>query len=237
MSDDTQAEYDRWHDQLAAAAGEEDTINTPWHVAAAPHLARCVPGRDVFEIGCGRGALSEHLLALRAKSVTAADFSPSAVRQTQERLAGKNASVSVEDIQAVSHPDASFDTVVSFETIEHVPNPAKAVQELARVLRPGGTLILTTPNYMGIVGVFRAYKRLTGHPYTEVGQPINRFVMLPKTVLWVKRAGLEVQEWGSRGQYIPWPGRNPIHVGKLDKLGLLSRLTGLHSMIIATKPR
>jgi SAM-dependent methyltransferase len=50
------------------------------------------------------------------------------------------------DAQAIPLPDRSVDLVVSFETIEHVPDPAGFVAECARVLVPDGTLIVSTPN-------------------------------------------------------------------------------------------
>ena len=83
------------------------------------------------------------------------------------------------DIQAIAHPAASFDTVFSCETIEHVPDPRQAIRELARVLCPGGRLFLTCPNYLGLMGLYRGYLRLTGRRYREEGQPINQFLILP----------------------------------------------------------
>ncbi|HJQ35762.1 MAG TPA: methyltransferase domain-containing protein [Thermoanaerobaculia bacterium] len=50
-----------------------------------------------------------------------------------------------EDLQQLSFPDDSFDLIVSFEVLEHVPDAAAALSELARCLRPGGTLFLTAP--------------------------------------------------------------------------------------------
>jgi SAM-dependent methyltransferase len=64
----------------------------------------------------------------------------------------------VADIQALPWPDNSFDTAISCETIEHVPSPRTAVRELARVLRPGGKLFLTVPNYFSMLGVHRLYR-------------------------------------------------------------------------------
>jgi 2-polyprenyl-6-hydroxyphenyl methylase/3-demethylubiquinone-9 3-methyltransferase len=47
---------------------------------------------------------------------------------------------------ALPFPDASFDSVISSECIEHTPDPVAAVAEMLRVLKPGGHLFLTTPN-------------------------------------------------------------------------------------------
>src|SRR5581483_4512282 len=49
------------------------------------------------------------------------------------------------DIAAVPAEDESFDAVMCIEVFEHIPHPTEAVREFARLLRPGGTLIITTP--------------------------------------------------------------------------------------------
>ena len=53
------------------------------------------------------------------------------------------------DMHAMPYPDASFDTVTHSDTLEHVPNPAHALAECRRVLRPGGHLCFTVPAIMG----------------------------------------------------------------------------------------
>jgi|TARA_B100001971_G_scaffold204623_1_gene221018 SAM-dependent methyltransferase len=58
--------------------------------------------------------------------------------------------------------DDCFDTVVSFQVLEHVPEPAQMVQEIARVLKPGGCLILTAPHIWGIHEEPEDYFRFTG---------------------------------------------------------------------------
>jgi ubiquinone/menaquinone biosynthesis C-methylase UbiE len=51
----------------------------------------------------------------------------------------------VSNIVSIPVPDASFDVVLCSEVLEHIPNPVAAIQEFARVLKPGGTLLLTAP--------------------------------------------------------------------------------------------
>lgn len=51
----------------------------------------------------------------------------------------------VSDITSIPEPDASFDAIMCVEVFEHLPEPIKAIQEFARLLKPGGYLILTAP--------------------------------------------------------------------------------------------
>jgi 2-polyprenyl-3-methyl-5-hydroxy-6-metoxy-1,4-benzoquinol methylase len=58
----------------------------------------------------------------------------------------------VEDVLGLSYADSTFDVVLSMETIEHVPDETMYLEEIRRVLRPGGRLVLSTPqNSFGAV--------------------------------------------------------------------------------------
>lgn len=148
----------------------------------------------MLEIGAGQGGLGAHLAVAGAQRVVAADFSAEAVAKTLHLVESRglgNVTVDRADIHALPYAADLFDVVVSCETLEHVRDPGTAVRELARVLRPGGWLFLTVPNYLNLFALQRMYRRIVGRPYTEGGQPRNNFTTLPRVLVWVRGAGLQ----------------------------------------------
>jgi 2-polyprenyl-3-methyl-5-hydroxy-6-metoxy-1,4-benzoquinol methylase len=235
----TAAAYDAWHAQHDVDA----EADAPWHrmVRARLDPARDLTGRRILEIGCGRGGfacwLARHPAA--PAEVVAADFSPAAVAKAERFAAGRGITGvrwAVADIQQLDRFGPEFDTVFSCETIEHVPDSPRAVRELARVLRPGGRLYLTTPNYLGTMGLYRAYCWVRGKPCDEGGQPICQLTMVPRTRSWVRTAGLRIVETDSTGHYLPFPGRPPIRLNWLEKPHVVMRWFGHHSLVIGEKP-
>ncbi len=118
-------------------AASQRWLETPWLIGPRGSLA----GNCVLEVGCGRGVGIEILLVLGAAHVTGFDLDPKMVALAQKRVAqyGDRARVFVGDAEAIDAPDASFDAVVDFGIIHHVPNWRQALKEIARVLEPGGT--------------------------------------------------------------------------------------------------
>lgn len=229
--------YDAWHTHVAGA----DALDTPWHrlVQQVLSIDRDLHDRRVLEIACGRGEFAAWCASRGGPSLLlAADFSMQAVRLARARVTnGDPASAPLRfmqaDAQAIAVPTASMDTVICCETIEHVPDPRAAVSELARVLRPGGRLFLTTPNYLGPMGAYRGYLRLTGRRYTEAGQPINHFLIGAVVRRWVTRAGLRIVHRESTGHYLPFPGRPPMLL--IQRSAWLAPF-GLHALTVAEKP-
>jgi SAM-dependent methyltransferase len=100
-------------------------------------------GRTVVDLACGDGRTT-HLLRTLGASVTAYDMFPD-----YSKLPDRPKFVDLQ--QPLPIPDASVDLVVLQEVLEHLPNQALPLQEIARILVPGGELFLTTPTRSSLV--------------------------------------------------------------------------------------
>jgi ubiquinone/menaquinone biosynthesis C-methylase UbiE len=110
----------------------------------APFLLRAAhiaPGMRVLDIATGTGLAAEAALNVvgSAGHVTAADLSPAMAENARVRLGQtRNASVAVEDGQALSFLDGSFDAAICSLGLMFFPDPQRGLTEFHRVLRPGG---------------------------------------------------------------------------------------------------
>ena len=99
-------------------------------------------GRRLLDAGSGTGFFSA-AAAKRGAEVIAVDIGPMLLAEARGKGVER---VVASDVGMLAFRDATFDVVISSECIEHTPSPRRSVLELARVLRPGGTLVLTCPN-------------------------------------------------------------------------------------------
>ncbi|MEH2305905.1 methyltransferase domain-containing protein [Nostoc sp.] len=105
-----------------------------------------VAGKNVLDIACGEG-YGCALLADVAESVVGVDINSEVVEYaTKEYSTHKNIRFMVGSCDSVPLPDNSFDVVTSFETIEHHDKHEEMMQEIKRVLKPSGVLIISSPN-------------------------------------------------------------------------------------------
>jgi ubiquinone/menaquinone biosynthesis C-methylase UbiE len=100
------------------------------------------PSHRVLEVGCGAGHLLARLPAGRPVGV---DLAESLLARTAARLRGR-AALAQADAGALPFAAHAFDRVYCSEVLEHLVDPAGAVAEIARVLRPGGVAVLSVPN-------------------------------------------------------------------------------------------
>lgn len=104
------------------------------------------PGDTVLECACGTGLLSA-VIAPRCKTLTATDFAPKMLKKAEKNCAAfSNVTFRRADILSLDFPDNAFDRVVAGNVIHLLDEPLKALDELNRVCRTGGTLII--PTYM-----------------------------------------------------------------------------------------
>lgn len=134
----------------AAIAGEMERHYSPgrtWQ-AMVHGLAALLELGDVLDVGCGDG-WSASLLAPRSRSYVGVDRSErvleAAERRAESVRCGRGRPRFVQaDMEALPFEAATFDTVLLFHVLPHAEEPARAIAEAARVLRPGGRLAITT---------------------------------------------------------------------------------------------
>lgn len=115
------------------------------HLERYRFAAGLLRGGRVLDLACGVGYGSRLLADARSDvQVLGVDLSETAVGYARERYAGDRVSFRCGD--GVRFEDEQgFDTIVSLETVEHVPDPGALLQQLAGLLRPGGRLIASVP--------------------------------------------------------------------------------------------
>ncbi len=115
------------------------------------------PDDRVLEIGSGEG-YGASLLAAKAASVTGLDKSPEAAAHASAKYRRGNLEYLHYDGVTLPFPDTSFDKAVTLHCIEHIQGDAAFLAEISRVLKPGGLLLVSTPNKAYRVQPTRWYK-------------------------------------------------------------------------------
>lgn len=116
----------------------EGGFNPTWQRHTANYLfaAGLLPPGTALDLGCGTGHAAQFLAEHRTVGV---DLDAGA-------LLGQERPTVRADLRRVPFSDGAFDSVVCLHAVEHVPDPERVVAECHRVLRPGGALVMSTPN-------------------------------------------------------------------------------------------
>jgi ubiquinone/menaquinone biosynthesis C-methylase UbiE len=132
------------HDAIWEAV-PDDATPEQFELRRAFLLAHVAPGDTVLDLGSGAGEFSAALLEAGAAPV-AVDVAAEALRRARERVPGLDARLWHAG-EPLPVEDNAVDLVWAGEVIEHVVDVAPWLSEVRRVLRPGGTLLLTTPDH------------------------------------------------------------------------------------------
>jgi 2-polyprenyl-6-hydroxyphenyl methylase / 3-demethylubiquinone-9 3-methyltransferase len=151
-------------------------------------------GARVLDVGCGGGLLCEALARAGAK-VTGIDLAPGMIEVARLHATDQSLDIDYRVAGAETLPAAGFDVVTSMEMLEHVPDPRQMTATLARLVRPGGQVFLSTINrnpksfLLAIVGaeyLARLIPRGT-HEYERLIRP-------SELAQWGRAAGLRLEE-------------------------------------------
>jgi SAM-dependent methyltransferase len=130
------------------------------HLVARDFLAWLAlpPGGAWLDVGCGTGELSRSILAAgAARALTGVDLSAAYIAYARAQTEDERAKFEVADAQALPFSDGVFDAVVSGLMLNFVAQPDRMLEEMARVLRPGGMVAVYVWDYAGRMGQLRTF--------------------------------------------------------------------------------
>ncbi len=163
-----------------AAQRVEATYTTPDVSATRVAVFRALEprsGERVADLGCGPGFMTQELARAVGPQghVYALDLSEPMLGLARRRCAGlPSVELAMGDMTALDLPDSSYDAVVAMQSVAYVPEAARALAEIARVLRPGGRAVVLDSDFASLVWhgrdqdrvdrIFLAYGAHVAHP-------------------------------------------------------------------------
>jgi ubiquinone/menaquinone biosynthesis C-methylase UbiE len=145
--------------------GHSDSLIEKEHWERYKFAAQFVKKELVCDIACGTGYGSKFLLEAGAKAVEGFDISEDAVEYARKNSSAPNVKFhvkSAEDLTGIQ--DCNFGVIISFETVEHLNNIDKYLSEMDRILKAGGSFIISTPE-----------RKLSSVLFNFTGRPANAF--------------------------------------------------------------
>jgi len=134
-----------------ARAGHQQ-MSDPWHCFVSPtglrhrrwlHRLALSSGMTFLEVGCGSGALTDSISSNTGAAGFAIDISPSSIAGQLARRGNRQSfDVAVASALELPFADATFDALVCTDLVEHLPDPAAFYEQTARVVKPGGQLLV-----------------------------------------------------------------------------------------------
>ena len=157
-----QSRSSNWR-EIYESSGVEAEIIRDRHVAVLAWVdsLKLAPGSSVLEVGCGAGFMAV-ALAQRGFNVQAFDSSEAMIEQARlyadESLTNDLLTLKVRDVYSLDFSDDSFDLVLAIGVIPWLERLEPAIQEMVRVIKPGGYILLTTANRMGLMSILDPWR-------------------------------------------------------------------------------
>ena len=187
--------YDNYGDQWYTAVDDpiallraENKVKAPWI------LSRIQKSSLILDVGCGAGFLTNEL-ALAGHKVTGVDMSESSLQVAAQYDQTKTVTYKLANAYELPFSDESFDVLCAMDFLEHVEDPAKAIQEFARVLKPGGKFFYHTfnRNFVAWLVIIKLVEWLI--PKTPKHMHVLRLFIKPKELkIYCELANLKNQE-------------------------------------------
>jgi 2-polyprenyl-6-hydroxyphenyl methylase/3-demethylubiquinone-9 3-methyltransferase len=187
--------YDNYGDQWYTAVDDpiallraENKVKAPWI------LSRIQKSSLILDVGCGAGFLTNEL-ALAGHKVTGVDMSESSLQVAAQYDQTKTVTYKLANAYELPFSDESFDFLCAMDFLEHVEDPAKAIQEFARVLKPGGKFFYHTfnRNFVAWLVIIKLVEWLI--PKTPKHMHVLRLFIKPKELkIYCELANLKNQE-------------------------------------------
>lgn len=112
-------------------------------LACIRRMVAARPEHEILEVGCGGGHVLEQF---PLSKLTGVDVSGRMLEKTAARLEGRDLRLLKGELRDLDLPDTSYDRIICSEVIEHVVDPVELLEQIRRLLRPGGRAIITFPN-------------------------------------------------------------------------------------------
>jgi len=216
------------------------TSRRDWIIEALRRASAVTPPERALEVGPGSG-LYLPVLAGLARQVVAADVEPAFLEHAEAlRAEYPNLSLAADDITATALEPGSFDLILCSEVVEHIQDSPAAIRSMHRLLRPGGTLVLSTPQrwspleLSARIGTLPGVVRLVRLVYREPILPLGHVNLLTarQARAQLGAAGFTIAEHHLSGLYLPIlaeaGGRRALALERrLEARLRTSRLSGL----------
>jgi len=199
--------YERYWQRPAEIGSELGLAVAPRQALLRRALRSLPPGAPVLDAGCGAGDFSAFIAGLGFQSV-GVDLSTAVVAHARSRYPSLSFHAAALE-QGLPFADGTFAAVWCSEVLEHLFDVHAALAELNRVLRPGGTLVLTTPYHGLAKNLIITLKGFDAH-YNPYLSHIRFFSRRTLTGC-LRRSGFELGAWGGIGRTWPvWKSQTAI---------------------------